>query len=138
MHESVTLKMTLPKIPDIELVAVEGLERLGRHMAISAEKIGEAKILVTESVINALEHSGEKDPSVRVEFMLSPQELVIFVRDFGEGFEPSEVGDPDLGDKFGTKNKRGWGLKLMRELSDDLRIESNKSGTKITITKRLG
>jgi anti-sigma regulatory factor (Ser/Thr protein kinase) len=137
MHESVSLKMTLPKIPDIELVAVEGLERLGHHMAISEANIGEAKILVTEAVINALEHSGEKNPSVRVEFSLAADELVIFVRDYGEGFEPSSIDDPNLAEKLGTKNKRGWGLKLMRELSDDLKIESNKRGTKITITKHL-
>lgn len=137
MPDTVMLKMTLPKIPDIELVAVEGLERLARHMAISAENIGDAKILVTEAVVNALEHSGDKGPSVRVEFHLASDELVIFVRDYGEGFEPSEVEDPDIAQKLGSKNKRGWGLKLMRELSDDLKIESNKHGTKITITKHL-
>ncbi len=137
MQETITLKMTLPKIPDIELVAIEGLERLGRHMAITPEKIGEAKILVTEAVMNALEHSGDKAPSVLVEFSLASDELVIFVRDFGEGFEPSSVEDPDLTQKLGTDNKRGWGLKLLRELSDDLKIESNKHGTKITITKHL-
>ncbi len=137
MDDAITLKMTLPKIPDIELVAVEGLERLGRHLAITAEKIGDAKILVTEAVLNALEHSGGSIPSVIVEFSLSTDELVIFVRDYGEGFEPTEVEDPDLTQKLGTNNRRGWGLKLMRELSDDLKIESNRDGTKITITKLL-
>jgi hypothetical protein len=43
----IELKITLPKIPDIELVALEGLERLARHLCIADEKIGEAKILVT-------------------------------------------------------------------------------------------
>ena len=65
---SMKLTMTLPKISDIELVALEGLERLGRFMGIGEEKIGEAKLLVTEAIMNALEHAGERNPTVRVEF----------------------------------------------------------------------
>ena len=136
MENAVVLKITLPKIPDIEMVALEGLERLALHLGISTEKIGEVKILVTESITNALEHAGDANPSVRVEFRMTPKELVIYVRDFGKGFEPSEVEDPDLQSKLGpNKRKRGWGLKLMKELSDDFQIESGRNGTKITLKK---
>ena len=137
MSEAVTMKMTLPKIPDIELVAIEGLDRLARHLGIAEEKIGEARILVTEAVINALEHSGEKNPSVRIEFTMTPGDLSIFVRDYGKGFEPASVAEPDIKTKLGAKNKRGWGLNLMKSMSDDFHIESNKNGTKITIKKLL-
>jgi anti-sigma regulatory factor (Ser/Thr protein kinase) len=137
MHNAITLKVALPKIPDIELVALEGLDRLAHHMGIAEEKIGEAKILVTEAVVNALEHSGEKNPVVRVEFTMTSEELTIFVRDYGGGFEPANVPTPDLKTKLGTGNKRGWGLHLMRSLSDGFQIRSNKNGTKITLTKLL-
>jgi anti-sigma regulatory factor (Ser/Thr protein kinase) len=137
MTDAVTMKMTLPKIPDIELVALEGLDRLARHLGIADEKIGEARILVTEAVINALEHSGEKNPSVRVEFTMTTKDLSIFVRDYGKGFEPASVEDPDIKAKLDSKSKRGWGLNLMKSMSDDFRIESGKRGTKITIKKLL-
>jgi anti-sigma regulatory factor (Ser/Thr protein kinase) len=137
MSDAVTMKMTLPKIPDIELVALEGLDRLARHLGIAEEKIGEARILVTEAVINALEHSGEKNPSVRVEFTMTTKELSIFVRDYGKGFEPGSVEDPDIKAKLDSKNKRGWGLNLMKSMSDDFHIESNRNGTTITIKKLL-
>ena len=137
MAEPVTLKMDLPKIPDIELVAMEGLERLAHHMGIAEEKIGEAKIIVAEAVVNALEHAGEQNPVVKVEFAMTLKELVIFVVDFGKGFEPTSVEEPDIDSKLTSKNKRGWGLKLMKSLSDGFRIESGSRGTKITITKRL-
>jgi anti-sigma regulatory factor (Ser/Thr protein kinase) len=137
MTDAVTMKITLPKIPDIELVALEGLDRLARHLGIAEEKIGEARIIVTEAIINSLEHSGEKTPTVRVEFTMTTAELSVFVRDYGKGFEPSSVADPDIKDKLGSKNKRGWGLNLMKSLSDDFRIESGKNGTKITIKKLL-
>ena len=137
MKQSVTLKIELPKIPDIELVALEGVERLARHMGIAEEKVGEAKILVTEAVINGLEHSGIKKPTVKVEFTMTPKELVILVRDNGKGFEPSSVEEPEISKKVVSKNKRGWGLKVMKSMSDDFNIESNRRGTKITIKKLL-
>ncbi|HCV44310.1 MAG TPA: ATP-binding protein [Bacteroidetes bacterium] len=137
MKDAISLRVSLPKIPDIELVAIEGLERLARHLGIADEKVGEAKVLVTEAIINALEHSGEDNPVVKVEFTITKQELIILVRDYGKGFEPSSVGDPDIRGKMGTKDKRGWGLKLMKTMSDDFRIESNTHGTRITIKKLL-
>lgn len=133
----VSLKITLPRIPDIELVALEGLDRLARHMGIGEEKMGEARIVVTEAIINALEHAGKENPSVQVEFTMTPDALVVFVRDKGKGFVPADVGDPDIDEKIGSENKRGWGLKLMRSLSDGFRIQSGKTGTTITITKRM-
>ncbi len=137
MKDAVRLNIALPKIPDIELVALEGLDRLARHLGIDDGKIGEAKIIVTEAVVNAMEHAGAKDPVVRVEFTMTPKELIVFVRDYGSGFEPADVEDPDIWNKLGAKSKRGWGLKLMKSLSDDFRIVSNKNGTKITIRKLL-
>jgi anti-sigma regulatory factor (Ser/Thr protein kinase) len=137
MTDAVTMKITLPKIPDIELVALEGLDRLARHLGIAEEKIGEAKIIVTEAIINALEHSGEKNPSVRLEFTMTTGDLSIFVRDYGKGFEPASIENPDIKAKMDSKNKRGWGLNLMKSMSDDFRIESGRRGTKITIKKLL-
>ena len=129
--------MTLPKIPDIELVAIEGMDRMARHMGIPEDKIGEAHVLVTEAVINAFEHPGQKRPIVRIEFTMNQEKLIIFVRDYGKGFQPEKVEKPDIMKKIGSSHKRGWGLKLMETMSDDFEIESDENGTKITITKHL-
>jgi len=137
MKDPVTLKISLPKIPDIELVAIEGLERLAHNLGIANEKIGEAKVLVTEAIINALEHSGAAHPEVIVEFTMTRQELTILVSDYGKGFDPSSVKDPDLKAKMKSRNKRGWGLKIMKTMSDDFHLESTKEGTKVSIKKRL-
>ena len=137
MKDTVTLKISLPKIPDIELVAIEGLDRLAHHLGIADQKIGEAKVLVTEAIINALEHSGEENPMVRVEFAMTKQELTILVRDYGKGFEASSVEDPDIRGKIGSRHKRGWGLKIMKTMADDFQLQSDDQGTKVTMKKRL-
>lgn len=132
-----TLRMTLPPVPEIELVAIEGLDRLGRHLGIPDAKIGEGRILVTEAIINAFEHGRAGEAGVDVEFTMDRENLVIFVRDHGPGFDPSSIEEPDIRAKLHGGSKRGWGLKLMRTLSDDFRLESTPDGTRITLRKHL-
>ncbi len=139
MKEPVKMTIILPHIPDIEVVAIKGMEHLATHLGISdEEKIGEARILVTEAIINALEHAGVTNPDeVRIEFTMTKEKLVIFVEDHGKGFEPAKVSDPNILTKIDSPNKRGWGLKLMKSMSDDFLIESGSTGTKITMIKNL-
>lgn len=136
-EENVNLKIKLPRVPDIELVALEGLDKMGRHLGIPEDKIGEARVLVTEAVINGLEHAGEENPYINVEFAMTKEKLTILVTDHGKGFNPDDLKEPQISEKVESSNKRGWGIKLMKSMSDDFIIESGSTGTKITIIKNL-
>ena len=43
---------------------------------------------------------------------------------------------PEIAKKLHSDRKRGWGLQLMRELMDDVQIESGDEGTVITMIKK--
>lgn len=137
MKDTLKLEMKLPKITDVELVAIVGLERMGVFLGIPDTKIGEAKVAVIEAIINAFEHGGNDNPNVHVEFIMSKEKLTILVTDWGKGFNPNDVKEPKIKDKIGSDYKRGWGLKLIESMSDDLIVESRPFGTKITIIKNL-
>ena len=87
--------------------------------------------------IELVAHTGENEPDVKVQFEMTKEKLMILVTDSGKGFNPDDVEEPDIKKKIEDKNKRGWGLKLMKSMSDDLIIESKPTGTKISIIKNL-
>ena len=86
-------------------------------------------IAVTEACGNVVRHAA-LGGVYRVEIGVDDRQCVIRVRDRGPGFDPDhvEVTDPELG---------GRGLVVMRAVVDDVRIESRRPGTEVTMIKSI-
>ena len=142
MAESAVLRevtLTLPMLPDMEIAASKTATAMAEFMQLSSDGIDEVRMAVVEACINSFEHSSADDRKVYITFAIlgdpEPQKLQITIRDTGIGFEPGDVEEPSIEEKLKAVNKRGWGLKIIKGLMDEVEIRSDSHGTTIVMSK---
>lgn len=141
--ETREVHLTIPVAPEMEIAATAQVAALGEWMELGRDKIDEVKMAVVEACINAFEHSGTPDHRVELRFRVATGTtedggrayLEVDVLDNGHGFDPGRVAAPEMGLKLRAPHKRGWGLRIIRSLMDDVRIESGERGTMIVMRK---
>jgi serine/threonine-protein kinase RsbW len=121
----------------IELVQVvldDSLQRLG----VDADSRHWIDVAVREAVANAIKHGNRQDPAKHVEVDLACQgeDLVIRVKDEGEGFDPGALDSPlDPGNLF---RPNGRGIFYMKSFMDAIDYSfRDGGGTVVTLRKRL-
>ena len=134
------VRLILPMASDMELVASQTASAIANWMVMSAERVGEVEMAVVEACINAFEHSHSEERKVDITFRVfgagGPERLEILVHDRGVGFVPASVVDPQPGRKVvGGGRKRGWGLRIIQGLMDEVRILSGAEGTTVVMSK---
>jgi serine/threonine-protein kinase RsbW len=96
-------------------------------------------LAVREAVANAIKHGNRLAPDKRVEIdlELSGRELVVRVRDQGEGFDPGSLIDPLAPENRLRPNGRG--IFYMQKFMDEIDYDFQPGrGTEVTLRKRLG
>jgi len=129
-----TVELTIPVLPDMELLATQTSAAVAKHMNLDEEKTAEINMALSEACINAFEHSGSNS-DIEIHFKISDDHLIIQVTDSGKGFDKSKVDIPNIEEKISSDHKRGWGLKLIEELMDTVQFDSSEDGTTVTMTK---
>lgn len=131
--------LVLPMAPDMELVASQAASALAGFVGMSPDRVDEVRMAVVEACINAFEHSHAAERKVDITFRVRgidrPESLEITVHDNGVGFAPGEVEDPNIEEKLRGDRKRGWGLKIIQGLMDEVRIQSGSRGTTVIMSK---
>lgn len=134
--------LALPMVPDMEIEASKTATAIAESMRMSPDRIDEVRMAVVEACINALEHSRATDREIFVTFEVigdkDPEKLRITVRDSGVGFSPDQVEEPVMEDKIKALRKRGWGLKIIHGLMDEVEIRSGSEGTTVVMSKLRG
>jgi serine/threonine-protein kinase RsbW len=142
MAEGVLREVTLalPMVPEMEIEASKTATAIAESIRMSPDRIDEVRMAVVEACINALEHSHASDREVFVTFQVlgeggDPDKLRILVRDSGIGFSPGVLEEPTMAGKLKSVRKRGWGLKIIRGLMDEVEIQSGADGTTVVMSK---
>jgi serine/threonine-protein kinase RsbW len=133
------IRLVLPMAPDMEVVASQAATAVAEFVRMSADKIDEVRMAVVEACINAFEHSHAPDHTLEITFTVlgtpDPESLRITVHDRGVGFAPESLEEPKIEAKLKSERKRGWGIKIIRGLMDEVSIQSGAQGTTVVMCK---
>lgn len=133
VESAYNIELNIPCREAYAAVARIQAEAIARRLGFDDEKVYDVKMAVGEACGNAIEH-GSSRQGVDIHYHITPTDLIIEVRDHGQGFEPpKEEIDLPL-DLFA---ERGRGLFLMKALVDKVDIESYPGeGTLIVLDKK--
>ncbi|WP_052667289.1 ATP-binding SpoIIE family protein phosphatase [Nitriliruptor alkaliphilus] len=108
---------------------------------LRADRMASLETALAEATMNAIEHGNQNIAELLVEIRIwvEPRALVVRVTDQGRGEPiPGDLDEPDLEAKLrGEQSPRGWGLFLIRNLVDDLRICSDENRQILELVMRL-
>lgn len=124
-------EIVIPMDADAELIAAHAVEEIARRHKLDARSINQIKTALIEACINASEHSLSPDRKIYQRFRIEDDRVVLTVSNRGLRLASNlSAIEPDEG-------RRGWGLKLIRRLMDEVTIEAVDDGTRIVMTKYL-
>ena len=131
--------MVIPMGEDTELIAAHAVEQIARRVNFQPAAINQIKTALVEACINAAEHSLSPDRKIYQRFRVEADKLIITVASRGvapasltnQNGEGVELEKPD------AKSRRGWGLKLIKTLMDEVEFERVDDGTQIRMVKYL-
>jgi serine phosphatase RsbU (regulator of sigma subunit)/anti-sigma regulatory factor (Ser/Thr protein kinase) len=139
-EERTLAEFSLPSKPGTEREIMDRVATAVADLDIPKDRLDELKTAVSEAAMNAIEHGneGRADLPVAVEVLTSGHDLKVRITDQGgEGAIP-EVETPDLEAKLeGLQKPRGWGLFLIKNMVDDMNVESNGSHHTVELVLHL-
>jgi serine/threonine-protein kinase RsbW len=131
------VELVLPMGADYELIAANTVEQVARRLNFRPEAINQIKTAIVEACINAAEHSLSPDRKIYQRFRVESDKLVITIA--SRGIVPSNLNGYNRASNSETETaaeqRRGWGLKLIKTLMDEVEFERVDEGTSLRMTK---
>jgi len=131
------LDVTIPADPSTISGVVDGVVQIAREMKCAEGTEYQIELALREALANAIVHGCKNDSSKRVECCVvctGSSDVVIVVRDPGEGFMPSDVPNPLT--KENLHSTHGRGIYLINQLMDEVSFARN--GAEIRMRKAAG
>jgi len=100
------------------------------------ERIEDLRVAVSEATTNAISSHAALDGEERIVIRcdLDDERIEVWIVDQGAGFDPDAVEEmPDITDPARLEHEGGFGLPLMRVLTDEAEIRSSPDGTAVKL-----
>jgi serine phosphatase RsbU (regulator of sigma subunit)/anti-sigma regulatory factor (Ser/Thr protein kinase) len=124
-----------------ERVAMDKVGEAAAGLGLSEASLERLKTAVAEATMNAMEHGNGYDANVPVdvEVCASDGAVHVLITDMGSGQPIPESEAPDLEAKLaGLQTPRGWGLFLIKNLVDEMRVRGDHSHHTVELIMFLG
>ena len=125
-------EIVVPMGEDTEMIAAHAVEEIARKHLFAPKAINQIKTALVEACINATEHSLSPDRKIYQKFAVENDKIVITISNRG-----LRLADKKAVEIKPEEGRRGWGLKLMQTLMDEVKFEQVDDGTRISMTKYL-
>jgi serine/threonine-protein kinase RsbW len=135
-----TMEVLIPCEPRFLSVVRLTVAGVAARAGLGVAEVDDVKVAISEACTNAMEHAytpveGKACPALRLRLTAREGELRLEVEDEGSGFDPKRLPKVDVEERVAEEG--GLGIYLMRQLMDEVKIESAPgSGTKIIMVKR--
>lgn len=130
---SLTLDSTLETVDSAEQTAT----RIAGQIGFGDDEIMQISMAVREACVNAVLHGNAYDPAkkVKLDFETTSRDLVITIRDQGNGLDPARIPDPLAPENL--LKTSGRGIFLIRSFMDEVQINPSHTGTEIKLVKHV-
>jgi serine/threonine-protein kinase RsbW len=129
-------EMIVPMGDDTEMIAAHAVEEIARRHEFNPRAINQIKTALVEACINANEHSLSPDRKIYQKFTVEDDKIIITISNRGVKIPPNKQAE-SVHEIEPNDGRRGWGLKLMRNLMDEVKFEQVDDGTRIKLVKYL-
>lgn len=123
-------RLAIPSEPGNERLAMEQVAAAVQTLSLSARQLERLKTAVAEAAMNAMEHGNHYRPDtpVLIDVLTGEAALIVRITDEGGAQPIPEAVIPDLEAKLAElQSPRGWGLFLIKNLVDDMRVSSDET-----------
>lgn len=129
-------EMVVPMGDDTEMIAAHAIEEIARRHDFQPRAINQIKTALVEACINAAEHSLSPDGKIYQKFTVEDDKLIITISNRGVKIPSSKLAQSATPIEA-DNSRRGWGLKLMKTLMDEVKFEQVDDGARISMVKYL-
>lgn len=125
------VSLVLPSSPEYVLLARLVVGQVGRLAGFGPEEVYDLKLAVTEAATNVIRHAAVAE--YEISFRATPKAVEITVVDSGGGFDAADL----AGEARGLPGEGGFGLAVIRDLVDELVLDSaTGGGTRLRMIRR--
>jgi len=135
-----TFHLQLPSHTDFLDLIRDFISKLSVYAGFGDENVYKISLAVDEACTNIIRHAYDEGNIrlIDIETEINNGQFTVIVSDTGKGFNPDDVGEPDLQDYIVRHKVGGFGLYLIKTLMDEVEFSIEPGvRTAVRMTKFL-